>query len=150
MAINKKSAPQKRTNWIKPDDVTSLGSLEAEVMTILWEIGKPASGMDVMEASLYKRRAKGLTPASFATIATTLRRLSEKGLLISAKSDSRTPYYHVTVDRHALAARVLNSVCITLLGRSFLSVLRSLADGGQTDDTFDCDLLRRKLVSLVG
>ena len=142
------SRVKKQANRIMADDVTSLGSLEAEVMTILWEIGPPASGMEVMEASLYKRRALGVAPASFATIATTLRRLTEKGLLVSEKNEARTPFYRTTVHREKLTARILNNVSETLLVRSFLDVLKSMRDGRQPDDSFDVDLLQRRLVEL--
>lgn len=108
-------------------DVTSLGSLEAEIMGVLWEIGQPSSGMEVMEASLYKRRAQGQEPIAFATIATTLRRLSDKGLLLSQKKDARTPIYTPTVGRAEMTARILNNVSVTLLGQPLSGLIPRLA-----------------------
>ena len=108
------------------EDVTSLGSLEAEVLGLLWEIGQPATGMEVMEASLYKRRAQGLEPAAFATVATTLRRLTGKGVLHSQKNGARTPVYWPTVGREQMAARILNNVSQTLLGTSLHGLLPKL------------------------
>lgn len=107
-------------------DVSSLGSLEAELMGILWEIGQPATGMEVMEASLYRRRSQGQEPVSFATIATTLRRLSEKGVLKSEKDRSRTPVYTPLVGREEMAARILNNVSVTLLGKPLSGLLPKL------------------------
>ena len=108
------------------EDVTSLGSLEAELLGLLWEIRRPATSMEVMEASLYKRRAQGQEPASFATIATTLRRLAGKGLLSSRKNEARTPLYWPTVEREEMAARILNNVSQTLLGTSLHGLLPKL------------------------
>ena len=107
--------------------ITSLGSLEAEVLGVLWEIGHPATGMEVMERSLYKRRARGEEPTAFATIATTLRRLTQKGLLTAEKNAQRTPVYAPTVGREEMAARVLNNVSETLLGRPLHALLPRLA-----------------------
>ena len=95
-------------------------------MGLLWEIGQPASGMDVMEASLYKRRSAGQEPISFATVATTLRRLAEKGLLKAERGTQRTPVYTPTVGREQMAARILNNVSITLLGQSLRGLLPRL------------------------
>lgn len=108
------------------ENITSLGSLEAEVLGLLWEIGRPATSMEVAETSLYKRRAHGQEPASFATITTTLRRLASKGLLNSQKNEARTPLYWPTVEREQMAARILNNVSQTLLGRSLHGLLPKL------------------------
>lgn len=108
------------------EEVTSLGSLEAEILGLLWEIGRPATSMEVMETSLYRRRALGEEPASFATIATTLRRLNGKGLLETKKNEARTPVYWPTVGREQMAARILNNVSQTLLGTSLHGLLPKL------------------------
>jgi predicted transcriptional regulator len=134
--------------------VTSLGSLEAELLGLLWEIGRPATSMEVMETSLYKRRARGEEPASFATIATTLRRLNGKGLLSSQKNEARTPVYWPTVGREQMAARILNIVSQTLLGTSLHGLLPKLIGNivqpvGHSDkagpDQADCQRLLRAL-----
>ena len=98
------------------EDITSLGSLEAELLGVLWQIGKPATSMEIMEAALYKRRAQGAEPAAFATIATTLRRMSAKGLLDTEKPKHGALIYWPTVEREQMAARILNNVSQTLLG----------------------------------
>jgi predicted transcriptional regulator len=121
------------------EEVTSLGSLEAELLGVLWEIGRPASGMDVMERSLYKRRALGQEPAAFATIATTLRRMTDKGLLECQKNDQRTPFYVPTTGRELMAARILNNVCEKLLGESLGALLPRMMDAldaksGESDE----------------
>lgn len=105
------------------DAVASLGSLEAEVLGLLWEIGKPSTGMEVMERSLYKARSLGQEPVSFSTIATTLRRLTGKGLLSSQREHGRTPVFWPTVEREQMAARILNNVSETLLGTSLHRLL---------------------------
>ena len=126
--------------------MTSLGSLEAELLGILWEIGRPATSMEVMETCLYKRRAQGQEPAAFATVATTLRRLTGKGLLSSQKNEARTPVYWPTVGREQMAARILNNVSQTLLGTSLHGLLpkligRSPIDAGSADEQKELQLL---------
>ena len=143
-------------------DVTALGSLEAELLGLLWRIGRPATGMEVMEASLYARRAQGQEPASFATIATTLRRLSEKGVLLSEKAGkgepgaSRTPVYTPLVGREEMAARILDNVSRTLLGQPLHGLLPRLLGGLRPDqpgeaingDAGESDEVRRLLRAL--
>ena len=97
-------------------------------MGLLWEIGRPATGMDVMEVSLYKRRRAGQEPISFASIATTLRRLADKGLLDMEKGTSRAPFYTPTMEREQMAARILNNVAVTLLGRTLHDLLPVLTE----------------------
>lgn len=137
------AAPQGGRHWLRhagvgpsrraePDkkisgaNITSLGSLEAEIMALLWDIGRPAHGMEVAEAALYKRRGLGLEPIAFSTVNTTLRRLAEKGVLKSEKGATRTPYYTPTVGREEMAARILNNVSETLLGESLHGLLPRL------------------------
>ena len=150
-----RSRGQRAGGRVSGEDVTSLGSLEAEVMGILWEIGHPASSMDVMETSLYKRRGQGQEPASFATIATTLRRLTEKGLLQSEKNEARTPYYYPTVGREEMAARILNNVSVTLLGSSLHGLLPKLVGNvGQApvsaEEKDDVDRLMKAIEDAAG
>ena len=117
-----------RNGKLAGEQITSLGSLEAEIMGILWDLGGPATSMDVMERSLYKRRAQQQEPVAFATIATTLRRLTEKGVLSTEKNQQRTPVYTPTVSREEMAARILNNVSVTLLGKPLHGLLPKLLD----------------------
>ena len=114
------------TRKLSGEAITSLGSLEAELLGVLWEIDRPATGMDVMERSLYNRRARGEEPTSFATIATTLRRLNDKGILHQEKGAGRTPLYVPAIAREDMAARILNNVSVTLLGHSLHGLLPKL------------------------
>ncbi len=109
------------------EEISSLGSLEAELLGVLWQIGKPATSTDVMEAALYKRRAEGKEPTAFATISTTLRRMSAKGLLEAQKQGRGGVVYWPTVEREQMAARILNNVSLTLLGSSLHGLLPKLA-----------------------
>lgn len=132
-------------------DVTSLGSLEAEILGLLWEIGKPANGMDVAEAALYRRRSQGQEPIAFSTVNTTLRRLTDKGLLASQKGEARTPYYTPTVGREEMAARILNNVSQTLLGRSLHGLIPKLGGGlkqNVPDSTAEQEELARLMQAL--
>lgn len=137
-------------------DITSLGSLEAEIMGLLWEIGRPAHGMEVAEAALYKRRGQGQEPIAFSTVNTTLRRLADKGVLTSEKGQTRTPYYAPTIGREEMAARILNNVSETLLGKSLHGLLPRLVgravsnrrSGGKKSDPVDDDEARRLLEAL--
>ncbi len=118
--------PNRERRTLSGEDISSLGSLEAEIMAIMWEIGRPATSMEVMEISLYKRRAQKQEPAAFATIATTLRRMTQKGIVVTSKQVHRTPLYAPTVGREEMAARVLNNVSMTLLGQSLHGLLPRL------------------------
>ena len=154
-------APEPRAK-LSGADVTALGSLEAEILGLLWRIGRPATGMEVMEASLYARRAQGQEPASFATIATTLRRLAEKGVLLSEKAGrgekgaSRTPVYTPLVGREEMAARILDNVSRTLLGQPLHGLLPRLLGGLRgdrqgrktTEDARESEEVRRLLRAL--
>ena len=79
------------------EEVASLSNLEAEAMDILWDLGRPASAMEVLEFSLYKRREQGEEPVSFPALQSTLRRLAEKNILGSDRDDYRTIRYAPTV-----------------------------------------------------
>jgi predicted transcriptional regulator len=138
---------------ISGTDVTSLGSLEAEVMGLLWELGRPANGMEVAEASLYKRRSQGQQPIAFATVNTTLRRLADKGLLVSEKHETRTPYYAPTVGREEMAARILNNVSVTLLGQTLHGLIPRLMGNlkprqAQQEDPSEQEHLQRLMQAL--
>lgn len=144
------SRPKAAGVEVSGNQVTSLGSLEAEVLGLLWEIGRPATSMEVMETSLYKRRARGEEPASFATIATTLRRLASKNLLSTRKNKSRTPVYYPTVGREQMAARILNNVSQTLLGMSLHGLLPKLIGRSpvETESAEEEENLRRLMDAL--
>jgi predicted transcriptional regulator len=145
---------------ISGEAVTSLGSLEAEIMGLVWEIGRPVHAMEVAEASLYRRRGQGLEPIAFATVSTTLRRLSDKGLLsvgrkpgedVSlSKREARTPYYTPTVGREEMAARILDNVTRTLLGHSLHALIPMLAGGVKRgkEDTEEQERLQRLMQAL--
>ena len=122
----KKEAGRNRAERLG-EEISSLGSLEAELLGVLWQIGKPATSTDVMEAALYKRRAEGKDPAAFATISTTLRRMSAKGLLETQKQERGGVVYWPTIEREQMAARILNNVSLTLLGSSLHGLLPKLA-----------------------
>jgi predicted transcriptional regulator len=145
---------------ISGEAVTSLGSLEAEIMGLVWEIGRPVHAMEVAEAALYRRRGQGQEPIAFSTVATTLRRLSEKGLLTVGKKtdvpdsgsrrEMRTPYYEPTVGREEMAARILDNVSRTLLGASLHALIPKLTGGlkrgkGDTDEQQRLDRLMQAL-----
>jgi predicted transcriptional regulator len=135
----RRTAGRNAAGKISGEAVTSLGSLEAEIMGLAWEIGRPANAMEITEAALYSRRGQGREPIAFSTIATTMRRLSEKGLLttgrrpaaagVLSKREARTPYYAPTVGREEMAVRILDSVSRTLLGRSLHALIPGLAGG---------------------
>lgn len=122
-------------------------------MGYLWEIGHPATGMEVAEVSLYKRRARGAEPTSFSSINTTLRRLAEKGLLSSQKNETRTPYYTPIVGREEMAARILNNVSVTLLGQPLHGLIPRLIGNlkrppRSSQDTQEQENLRRLMQAL--
>ncbi len=105
------------------EEVASLSNLEAEAMDILWDLGRPASAMEVLEFSLYKHREQGEEPVSFPALQSTLRRLAEKNILVIDREDYRAIRYVPLVAREEMAARILNNVSMKLLGQPFQGLL---------------------------
>ena len=100
------------------DDVPSLGVLEGEILRFLWDADKPQSSVQVYDTMHLARRAEKREMQSPSTIAVTLSRMVEKGLLtIERRPRAGKGYYGPTKTRAAVVASVLDDVSRRLTGQ---------------------------------
>lgn len=106
------------------DDVPSLGILEGEILRILWGAGVPQSSVQVYDAMYMERRANSIEMQSPSTIAVTLSRMVEKGLLkIERRIGAGKGYYSPLKKQADVVAAVLDDVSIRLTGSSLGTLL---------------------------
>jgi predicted transcriptional regulator len=109
------------------DDVPSLGVLEGDILRLMWDAGEPQSSVQVYELMHFSRRAEKKEMQSPSTIAVTLSRMVEKGLLtVERRPRGGKGYYRPTETRAEVMGRVLNDVCRRLLGQTAGYVLAQL------------------------
>jgi predicted transcriptional regulator len=106
---------------------TVLGSLEAEVMEIVW------AEADVSVRDVH-RRLQRKRPLAYTTVMTTLGRLARKGLLTRRKTDGAYRYTPA-VSREQLAGVVADSVIDGLLEGSGRTAVARLLDRLQHEDS---------------
>ena len=112
------------------DDVPSLGVLEGDILRLLWDAGEPQSSVQVYEAMHFSRRAEKREMQSPSTIAVTLSRMVEKGLLtVERRPKGGKGYYAPTKSRAEVVAGVMDDVARRLTGQTVGFVLSQL----QTD-----------------
>src|SRR5579862_8659172 len=100
------------------DDVPSLGVLEGDILRLLWNAGEPQSSVQVYEAMHFSRRAEGREMQSPSTIAVTLSRMVEKGLLtVERRPRGGKGYYGPTQTRAEVVTRVMDDVSRRLTGQ---------------------------------
>src|SRR5262245_53670782 len=107
-------------------NVTILGSLEAEIMPILWCL----SSVTVKEVHrvIARRRAEANREIAYTTVLTTMNRLAEKGLIEREQSRGSTAAYryHAAVTREELAVLAVRAVATELLGGDARVLLSAL------------------------
>src|SRR5579862_1515140 len=100
------------------DDVPSLGVLEGDILRLLWNAGEPQSSVQVYEAMHFSRRAEDKEMQSPSTIAVTLSRMVEKGLLtVERRPKGGKGYYKPTKTRAEVVATVMDDVSKRLTGQ---------------------------------
>ena len=100
------------------DDVPSLGVLEGDIMRLIWDAGESQSSVQVYEAMHFARRAEKREMQSPSTIAVTLSRMVEKGLLtVERRPRGGKGYYGPTKSRAEVVAQVMDDVCKRLVGQ---------------------------------
>src|ERR1043166_1823298 len=93
------------------DDVPSLGVLEGDILRLLWDAGEPQSSVQVYEAMHFARRSEKREMQSPSTIAVTLSRMVEKGLLtVERRPRGGKGYYAPTRSRASVVAGVMDDV----------------------------------------
>ncbi|MCS6777546.1 MAG: BlaI/MecI/CopY family transcriptional regulator [Chloroherpetonaceae bacterium] len=135
------------------DDVPSLGVLEGDILRLLWDAGEPQSSVQVYEAMHFARRAEKREMQSPSTIAVTLSRMVEKGLLtVERRPRGGKGYYGPTKSRAEIVAKVMDDVCRRLTGQPFgylLTQLRNPERGtGRTDVEIPDDGLEEVITEL--
>lgn len=137
------------------DDVPSLGVLEGDILRLLWDAGEPQSSVQVYEAMHFSRRAANREMQSPSTIAVTLSRMVEKGLLtVERRPRGGKGYYGPTKTRAKVVAAVMDDVSRRLTGHPLGYLLTRLRDdaagkkaangskaGGKPEDAALSDLI---------
>ncbi len=112
------------------DDVPSLGVLEGEILRLIWEAGEALSSVQVYHAMYEERLVSGQEMQSPSTIAVTLSRMVDKGLLaIEKRMGSAKGFYAPLKKRSDVVVAVLDDVAIRLAGCSIRDLLQSLPEG---------------------
>ncbi len=110
------------------DHVPSLGVLEGDILRILWDAGKPQSSVEVYEAMFQLRRAEEREMQSPSTVAVTLSRMVEKGLLtVNRKTGTGKGYYTPTQTRAQVVSRVIDDVSRRLTGKPLSCIIEQLS-----------------------
>src|SRR5579862_1390265 len=123
------STTEKRRKYIGVggDDVPSLGVLEGDILRLLWDAGEPQSSVQVYEAMHLSRRVEKREMQSPSTIAVTLSRMVEKGLLtVERRPRGGKGYYAPTKSRAQIVAAVMDDVSHRLTGQPLGYVLTRL------------------------
>lgn len=112
------------------DDVPSLGVLEGDILRLLWDAGEPQSSVQVYEAMHFSRRIEKREMQSPSTIAVTLSRMVEKGLLtVERRPRGGKGYYAPTRTRAEVVALVMDDVSRRLTGHPLGYLLTRLHSG---------------------
>lgn len=114
------TAKEKRRKYIGVggDDVPSLGVLEGDILRLLWDAGEPQSSVQVYEAMHFSRRVEKREMQSPSTIAVTLSRMVEKGLLtVERRPRGGKGYYGPTKTRAEVVTAVMDDVSRRLTGQ---------------------------------
>src|SRR5580700_9974873 len=113
------------------DDVPSLGVLEGDILRLIWDAGQPQSSVQVYEAMHFSRRTEKREMQSPSTIAVTLSRMVEKGLLtVERRPRGGKGYYGPTKTRAEVVASVMDDVSRRLTGQPLGYLLTRLHTAG--------------------
>lgn len=113
------------------DAVPSLGVLESEILRILWDAGESQSSVQVYDKMYRARLEDEREMQSPSTIAVTLSRMVEKGLLtVERRPNSGKGYYGPTRTRADVVTRVLDDVCRRLTGETLGGLLVHVRETG--------------------
>jgi predicted transcriptional regulator len=90
----------------------SLGSLEGQIMEIIWEAKEPIKGRTVYEEILPKR------PIAYTTVMTVLERLTQKGFIKKELAQDRAYVFQAALSRHRYVQESSKAVLLELLSLS--------------------------------
>ena len=118
------------------DDVPSLGVLEGDILRLLWEAGEGQSSVQVYDLMYFVRRAANQEMQSPSTIAVTLSRMVDKGLLtVERRPHSAKGYYCPTKKRADVVLAVMDDVSLRLMGKPLAQVLNVLCSDAPLENT---------------
>jgi predicted transcriptional regulator len=90
----------------------SLGSLESQIMEILWEAKEPIKGRTVYEKILSKRHI------AYTTVMTVLERLTQKGFTSKKLAQDRAYVFQAALSKHRYIQDSSKTVLLELLSLS--------------------------------
>jgi predicted transcriptional regulator len=124
-----------------------LGVLEGEILRLLWEAGEGLSSVQVYDRMFVERKNGSQEMQSPSTIAVTLSRMVEKGLLtVERKFGGGKGYYSPTKNRADVVVAVMGDAARRLTGRSLADLLKAIrAEPSAEDSLADVIEALRKL-----
>lgn len=109
------------------DDAPSLGVLEADILRIIWDAGEPQSSVQVYQTMTLHRKDEQREMQSPSTIAVTLSRMVEKGLLhVQRRPNAGKGYYGPTRSRAEVVSEVLDDASRRLTGKKIGCLLAAM------------------------
>ncbi len=110
------------------DDVPSLGVLEGDILRLLWDAGEPQSSVQVYDSMNWARRIEQREMQSPSTIAVTLSRMVEKGLLTVARQPKGGKgFYAPSITRADMVTSLMDDVSKRLTGQPLGYLLTRLS-----------------------
>jgi predicted transcriptional regulator len=160
MGLDLETTNEKRRKYIGVggDDVPSLGVLEGDILRLLWDAGEPQSSVQVYEAMHFSRRIEKREMQSPSTIAVTLSRMVEKGLLtVERRPRGGKGYYGPTKTRAEVVTQVMDDVSRRLTGQPLGYILTRLHEAaagnthanGKTEDNAEPSGLNQLVSQLL-
>jgi BlaI family transcriptional regulator, penicillinase repressor len=119
----------------KSRDIHSIGELEADVMSVVWEKGR-ATVQDVKDA-LEPRRA-----LAYTTVMTVMSRLAEKGMLARQK-EGRAYFYTPASSQEKVAGSLLQSLVRRLYDGATGKAIAQLLESEEPVDDAELERLER-------
>ncbi len=112
---------------VESDGAPSLKVLEGDILRLLWDAGEPQSSVQVYQSMMLHRRDEKRDMQSPSTIAVTLSRMVEKGLLqIERRPNGGKGYYGPTRSRADVMTDVLDDVTRRLTGHGIGFLLTAI------------------------
>ncbi len=120
-------------------EISSLGDLEADVMSVVWELGR-ATVQEVKDV-LEPRRT-----LAYTTVMTVMARLAEKGIL-ERRKEGRAFYYTPVSSQQKVAGSLLNSLVRRLYDGATGKAIAQLLETDENVDDAELERLEQLIHS---
>ena len=131
LAMSAHEAKRRKYIGVGGDDVPSLGVLEGDILRLLWNAGEGRSSVQVYDLMNAFRKSESKEMQSPSTIAVTLSRMVEKGLLkVERRPGSAKGYYAPTRSRAEVVCSVMDDVSRQLTGQPLGYLLTRISGTG--------------------